>query len=271
MTAGSTRAPIDMDRLRDAISALDGPWQRLDVVEETGSTNADLIARATGGDDIDGAVLLAEYQIAGRGRHGRSWNAPPRSQIALSVGVRVSNVPTLSWGWLPLTTGIAVVEAVHTVGITSGLKWPNDVLAGQKKLAGVLAEVAAPEPVVVIGLGLNVDLSSAELPVPEATSLTLSGASGIDRTALAAALLNSLGTRIDRWRSAAGSDPTLLREYQRHSLTLGTRVMARLPGDQQITGTALAIDDFGRLCIDTGAETVTVTAGDIVHLRPADS
>jgi BirA family biotin operon repressor/biotin-[acetyl-CoA-carboxylase] ligase len=270
MTA-DTRSPLDINLLRDSVSAMTGPWRRLDVVEETGSTNGDLIARAAAGENIDGAVLLAEYQTSGRGRHGRSWNAPPRSQIALSVGVRVADVPTLSWGWLPLTTGIAVVEAVQTTGVTSGLKWPNDVLAGQKKLAGILAEVAAPEPVVVIGLGVNVDLSNAELPVPEATSLTLLGASGVDRTALAAGILQSLGTRIDRWRSALGSDPTMLHDYQQHSLTLGTQVMARLPGDQQVTGTALAVDNFGRLCIDTGTETVTVTAGDILHLRPADS
>jgi BirA family biotin operon repressor/biotin-[acetyl-CoA-carboxylase] ligase len=271
MTAGSTRAPLDSKLLRDAVLEMAGPWRRVDVVEETGSTNADLIARAAAGEDIDGAVLLAEYQTAGRGRHGRSWTAPPRSQIALSVGVRVADVPTLSWGWLPLTTGIAVVEAVHSTGITAGLKWPNDVLADQKKLAGILAEVAAPESVVVIGLGLNVDLTESELPVPEATSLTLLGASDLDRTGLTAKILKSLGTRIDSWRGAIGSDPTLRQDYQQHSLTLGTRVLARLPGDHQVTGTALAIDDFGRLCIDAGSETVTVAAGDIVHLRPADA
>jgi BirA family biotin operon repressor/biotin-[acetyl-CoA-carboxylase] ligase len=99
----------------------------------------------------------------------------------------------------------------------------------------------------------------------------LLGAADVDRTTLAAEILRNLGTRIGRWRSAVGSDPTLLRDYQHHSLTLGTRVMARLPGDHQVTGTALAIDNFGRLCIDTGTETVTVTAGDIVHLRPADN
>ena len=77
-------------------------WRRIDVVEETGSTNADLLARAAAGEDIDGAVLIAESQTAGRGRHGRSWSTPPRSQIALSVGVGVGAVPSEAWGWLPL-------------------------------------------------------------------------------------------------------------------------------------------------------------------------
>lgn len=270
MNASESRAPLNIDLLRDALTGQDGPWRQLDVAEETGSTNADLIARAAAGDDIDGAVLLAEYQSAGRGRHGRTWTAPPRTQIAVSVGVRVSDVPPLTWGWLPLTTGIAVVEAVEQIAPVSGdlgLKWPNDVLVDDKKLAGILAEVASPAPVVVIGLGLNVDLHDSELPVPEATSLALLGAVDVDRNALAVAVLNRLGSRIERWRRALGSDPALSDKYRRRSLTLQKEVMARLPGDRQITGTARAIDDFGRLCIDAGDETVTVTAGDIVHLR----
>ncbi|MGV7264163.1 biotin--[acetyl-CoA-carboxylase] ligase, partial [Mycobacterium kansasii] len=90
---------------------------------------------------------------------GRQWSAPPRSQLALSVGVDASGVPADSWGWLPLATGVAVVDAVAEVtGVRVGLKWPNDVLVGPAggKLAGILAEVASPAPVVVVGLGLNV-------------------------------------------------------------------------------------------------------------------
>lgn len=268
MAVSETRAALNIDILREAITGAPGPWRQIDIVEETGSTNADLLARASTGKDIDGAVLLAEYQTAGRGRHGRSWVAPPRTQIAVSVGVRVAEIPTLSWGWLPLTTGIAVVEAIQrTTSVSAGLKWPNDVLADGKKLAGILAEVASPQPVVVIGLGLNIDLRDSELPVPEATSLALLGATEIDRNALAIEVLSNLGNRIESWRRALGSVPALSDEYRQHSVTLGKQVMARLPGDKQITGTARAIDDFGRLCIDTGDETVTVTAGDIVHLR----
>ena len=176
-----------------------GPW-RIDVVEETGSTNADLLARAAAGEDIDGAVLIAESQTAGRGRHGRSWSTPPRSQIALSVGVGVGAVPSDAWGWLPLLTGVAVVDAVAEVaGVAAGLKWPNDVLVGNGKLAGILAEVAAPEPVVVVGLGLNV----TEAPDPAATSLSMLGAA-VDRTALTDAVLRHLAARIGGWRAARG-------------------------------------------------------------------
>ena len=126
-----------------------GPWRRVDVVTETGSTNADLLARAAAGEDIDGAVLIAEHQTAGRGRHGRSWSAPPRSQIALSVGVGVGDVPTDGVGLAAAGRPVSrwSTRSPSAAGVAAGLKWPNDVLAGGGKLAGILAEVAAPQPV----------------------------------------------------------------------------------------------------------------------------
>lgn len=261
------RAPLDVERLRVAATGL---WQRLDVVAETGSTNADLLARSVAGDDIAGAVLLAEYQRAGRGRHGRTWTAAPRSQITMSVGVDASGIPPEAWGWLPLLTGLAVVDAVRAGHpVEPGLKWPNDVLVGTGKLAGILAEVASPLPVIVVGIGLNVTLTAREAPDTAATSLSMLGCPAVDRTDLAGALLNSLGSRISRWQSAGGADAGLLADYRRASLTLGTVVRAFLPGDREIVGVARAVDDAGRLVIDDGSANVTISAGDITHLRPA--
>ncbi|KAA0104673.1 biotin--[acetyl-CoA-carboxylase] ligase [Mycolicibacterium sp. P1-5] len=260
-----SRAPLNLASL----SRL--PVQRIDVVETTGSTNADLLARHAAGEDIRGVVLLAEHQSAGRGRNGRSWSAPPRSQIALSIGVGADGVPPAGWGWLPLLTGVALVDAVRaSAGIEAGVKWPNDVLVGTGKLAGILAEVAAPDPVIVVGLGLNVTLTAEEAPDPRATSLQMLGASQLDRDVLTAAILRELTTRIQSWRAAPGPDPTLVEDYRRRSATLGSRVRALMPGDHEITGTAVDVDDLGRLRIDTGVEVVTVSAGDITHLRPAD-
>jgi BirA family biotin operon repressor/biotin-[acetyl-CoA-carboxylase] ligase len=265
------RSPLDAEALRDGLVGPGMPWRQLDVVGETGSTNADLIARAAGGADIDGSVLLAEYQNAGRGRHGRRWLAPPRAQIALSAGVGASSVPRSGWGWLPLATGIAVADALRAVaGVTAGLKWPNDVLVDGGKLAGILAEVAAPEPVIVLGLGLNVTLTAGEAPDPAATSLLMLGSSATDRNTLARHILRELATRIDAWRTAGGADPSLVADYQHYSLTLGSRVQATLPGDREIFGLARAVDDMGRLCIDTGGETVAISAADITHLRASD-
>jgi len=263
------RPPLDAAAISDGLVGPGLPWRRLDVVAETGSTNADLLARAAAGADVDGSVLLAEFQSAGRGRHGRHWFAPPRAQIALSAGVSGASVPRSGWGWLPLLTGVAVVDALAAVaGIAAGLKWPNDVLVGEGKLAGILAEVAAPAPVIVVGLGLNVTLTAAEAPDRVATSLLMLGASATDRNALTHRILRELAGRIHAWRAAGGADAKLIADYQRHSLTLGTRVRALLPGDRDVVGVARAVDELGRLCVDTGGETVTVSAGDITHLRP---
>ena len=257
-------------RVRHDLVGPGRPLTRLDIVETTGSTNADLLARHSAGEDIDGAVLIAEHQSAGRGRNGRAWSTPPRSQIALSVGIAARGVPTTAWGWVPLLTGVAVVEAVRaTTGLDAKLKWPNDVLVGEGKLAGILAEVAAPDPVIVVGLGLNVTLTAEEAPDPRATSLLMLGSTMLDRSALLGAVLAELTVRIDRWRSAGGPDATLIADYRSRSLTLGTRVRALLPGDREIIGVATDLDASGQLSIDTGAQTVTVSAGDITHLRPA--
>lgn len=252
--------------------AIPGPmWRRLDVIAEAGSTNADLIARASAGEDIAGAVLIAEHQTAGRGRNGRSWAGVPRAQIAMSMGVPTTHIPASAWGWVPLVTGLAVVDAVAEVaGVTAGLKWPNDVLAGpdRQKLAGILAEVASPASVIVVGVGLNVSLDADELPDPAATSLQVLGAHDRDRAALVGALLAHMARRIDALRTTGGADARLLEEYTARSLTIGARVRATMPGDREVVGDALAVDDQGRLRIDTGSDVAVVSAGDIVHLRP---
>src|SRR5271155_1928 len=268
MDRDSPRAPLDAAALRDGLVGPGMPWRQLDVVTETGSTNADLIALAERGVDIDGSVLLAEYQTAGRGRHGRHWAAPPRAQIALSVGVGAASVPRSAWGWLPLATGVAVADALTAVcGVAAGLQWPNDVLVDGGKLAGILAEVTAPTPVIVLGLGLNVTLTADEAPDPAATSLLMLGSSVTGRNMLARRILRELALRIDAWRTAGGADPALIADYQRYSLTLGSRVRAALPGDREVVGIAAAVDETGRLRVDTGGQTVAISAGDITHLR----
>lgn len=272
MTSASERTPLDPAVLHTRAG---GHWRRIDVVDETGSTNADLLARAADGEDIDGVALLAEHQSSGRGRHGRSWATPQRSQIALSVGVNAAGLSPDAWGWLPLLTGVAVVDAVEAVcGVQARLKWPNDVLVARGgrdgKLAGILAEVAAPDPVIVVGLGLNVSLTEAEIPVETATSLTMLEQTDVDRTELAADILTRLADRIDRWRAAGGADDQLVADYRALSSTLGSRVRAALPGDRELIGVATDIDALGRLLVDDGTAVTTVAAGDITQLREQD-
>lgn len=262
------RPALDIDAVRRDLVGPGRALRNLEVVQSTGSTNADLLARHAAGEDISGVALVAEHQSAGRGRHGRSWSTPPRSQVTLSLGIDAGSLPATAWGWLPLLTGVAVADAVHaTTGLRPRLKWPNDIQVGDGKLGGILAEMAGP--MIVVGLGVNVTLAPDEAPDPRATSLLMLGSSMLDRTALLGSILAELTERIDRWRTLGGPDPSLVDDYKRHSSTLGTRVRALLPGDREITGVATDIGELGQLLINTGAETVAVSAGDITHLRTA--
>lgn len=262
MIADPQRSALDLDALRADRHPL---WRRIDIVEETGSTNADLIARAAAGEDITGAVLLAEHQTAGRGRAGRTWTAVPRGLVIVSVAISAAGVDEQQWGLLPLLTGVAVADTLAAVGVRAGVKWPNDVLVDGAKIAGILAEVASPQPVVVLGIGLNVEVLPDEIGQRHATSVRAQGASA-ERTEIARILLGELASRIERWQ--AGDAAALLADYRERSATLGRQVRALLPGGKEIAGTATAVDAQGRLCIDTGTTTEVVAAADIVHLRP---
>jgi len=266
------RPPLDVTGIRRDLVGPGRPLHGLDLVGTTGSTNADLLARQAAGHNIDGVVLVAEFQSTGRGRHGRSWSAPAGSQITFSLGVEATGPAPTAWGWLPLLTGVAAADAVAaTTGISPGLKWPNDLMVGEGKLGGILAEVAAPNPVIVVGLGLNVSLTAEEAPDPRATSLLMLGSTMLDRSALLGSILAELTARIDRWKIAGRPDSALIADYRAHSVTLGTRVRAVLPGDREIIGMATDLDDLGQLQIDTGTGTVSVSAGDITHLRGTGS
>src|SRR5208283_1893563 len=164
--------------------------------DRTGSTNADLMARALRGAP-EGVVLAAEEQSAGRGRLGRTWVSPPRAALTFSLLVRPAAVPPARRGWLPLLAGVAVATAVTAVtGVQTRLKWPNDVLTGYAKLAGILAEAAGDA--VVVGVGLNVSTEPGELPPPgpgalPATSLRIAASAAPGVTASAAPAVTASG------------------------------------------------------------------------------
>ncbi|MEU9345991.1 biotin--[acetyl-CoA-carboxylase] ligase [Streptomyces sp. NPDC048278] len=272
------RPPLNGAGLRRALvrDGGQGLYTGIEVVDRTGSTNSDLVARAVAGDADEGAVLVAEEQTAGRGRLDRQWTAPARSGLFFSVLLKPAEVPVARWGWLPLLTGVAVATGLaRGAGVDTALKWPNDLLVTvgheERKAGGILAERAG-EDGVVVGVGINVTLRAAELPVPQAASLALAGAVSTDRETLLRAVLRSLEDWYGRWREAGG-DPGasgLQEAYAAGCATLGRTVRAELPGDRELVGEAVAIDGDGRLVIATkeGVQE-PVGAGDIVHLRPA--
>ncbi|MGS2614255.1 biotin--[acetyl-CoA-carboxylase] ligase [Micromonospora sp. LZ34] len=281
------RPPLSAARLRRALVTPYGPWSRLELRAETGSTNADAAEAARAGEP-EGLVVVAERQTAGRGRRGREWQSPPRAGIATSVLLRPGEAvaerrwppaPATGYGWLPLLAGVALVEAVTRLAeLDAGLKWPNDLLVGDAKCAGILAEAvpaARPgdPPAIVLGIGLNVTLRADELPANPtglpATSLQLAGASATDRDPLLRALLRAVADWYDRWRTAGG-DPVAsgLRDaYLAACVTVGREVRVLLPDATEVTGTATGVDLEGHLLVDTAAGERRLTAGDVLHLR----
>ncbi|WP_031035155.1 biotin--[acetyl-CoA-carboxylase] ligase [Streptomyces sp. NRRL F-5650] len=270
------RPPLSRTSLRRGLVREGGLWRQVDVVQRTGSTNSDLVARAAAGDLAEGVVLVAEEQSAARGRLDRQWTAPPRSGLFFSVLLRPVEIPVARWGWLPLLTGVAVATGLsRAAGVDTALKWPNDLLVTvgdeERKAGGILAERAGDDGV-VIGVGINVSLRADELPVARAGSLALAGAVSTDRDPLLRAVLRSLEDWYGRWRGAGG-DPAasgLQETYAAGCATLGRMVRAELPGDRSLVGEAVAVDGDGRLVIATEAGVrEPVGAGDIVHLRLA--
>jgi BirA family biotin operon repressor/biotin-[acetyl-CoA-carboxylase] ligase len=267
---------LDVTEITRDIVGAGSLWREVRVVTETGSTNADVLAMARGG-AREGVVLAAEAQTAGRGRLGRRWTSPPGAGLTFSVLLRPYGVPAALLGWLPLLAGAAVASAVPTVAaVEPRLKWPNDALAGEAKLGGILAERSGSA--VVVGVGINVTQGRAELP-PGATSLLLElasageappGVAGL-RTRLLAAVLGALSSRYLAWRdqfSPGDADACGLRqEYSGLCATLGREVTVTLPGGKAIAGAAQGVDWAGRLEVSTAHGVVPVSAGDVVHLR----
>ena len=283
-TDDAERPPLDSVALTKQVVRPGGLWSEVLVVARTGSTNTDCAARARAGAP-EGLVLAAEEQTAGRGRLGRTWLSPPRAALTFSVLLRPAGVPPARRGWLPLLAGVATATAVrHVSGLDARLKWPNDLLIGPRKLAGILAEQSGDA--VIVGIGVNVSAARAELPVTGAaalpgtsllgtsllgTSLLLEGSASLDRERL----LREILAEIERWyRAWRGTeipgDPQasgLRAAYLGLCSTVGRDVQAELSAGNIIRGTAAGIDADGRLIVRTPAGEVAVGAGDVRHLR----
>jgi len=256
---------LDALVLTERLRAPNGPYAAVDLVASTGSTNADLLARAGA---ADYTALVAAEQTAGRGRRSRQWASPAGSGVYLSVLVRPSTVPADRLGSLSLVAGVALVRAARAVGVDTALKWPNDLLVDGAKCAGVLAEVA-PDGAAVVGIGLNV---TAAPDAPAGPGDLLAGALGaaVDPTEVTAALLTAFAELETSWRGMNGdlAASGVLAAYRDNCATLGRRVRAELPDGSAPTGVATELDVAGQLVLslDDGTD-ATVSAGDVVHLR----
>lgn len=277
VTATSAERPPLDETVLSAISPDLVPGLLVEVVPQAPSTNALVAERARAGAP-EGLVVVTEHQTAGRGRLDRSWETPARSALTFSVLLRPT-APTRSWPWLPLLAGYAVDKALKADGFAAGVKWPNDVLIGDRKVAGILVERIETEggPCAVVGIGINVGLAPEELPVPTATSLAIeashgsAGGTAPDRTRLLVDVLASLRESYDAWQ--AGGDLAGMRlaeSYADACVTVGRQVRVDLPDGSVLTGMAAAIDPSGHLVVAGPDGPVAVGAGDVVHVRPAD-
>jgi BirA family biotin operon repressor/biotin-[acetyl-CoA-carboxylase] ligase len=236
----------------------------------------------------EGVVVVADHQSAGRGRLGRTWQAPPESSLLVSVLLRP---PAAVADAVTMAAGLSMADALASVaGIDARLKWPNDLVVDvdgtDRKLAGILAEADWPtgstisggylEPrpadrvVVVVGIGVNVNWPAA---VPDELAATLTSCNHLagrelDREEILIEFLRRLDDRYARLRAAPVDRAWLRTEWSDRSATLGRRVRVDLGGDD-VEGTAVDVDDAGRLVVETldGARR-TVAVGDVLHLRP---
>ncbi|WP_240641338.1 biotin--[acetyl-CoA-carboxylase] ligase [Nocardioides ferulae] len=273
-TDAAQRPPFDKTRLSEAAADRAPALPTavvVEVVDQAASTNALATRRAQAG-AAEGLVVVTEHQTSGRGRLDRVWETPPRAAVTFSLVLR-PQLPADRWPWLPLLTGYAVTQALRAAGYAAGVKWPNDVLIDDRKVAGILVErIETPQgPAAVVGIGLNVTTTAEELPVATATSLVMEDPDRVpDRTDLLATLVGAVWAEYDRWSGGGDAAADRLRAaYTSACVTLGRDVRVELPAGEPLTGRATGIDATGRLEVRVAGATVAVGAGDVVHVRPA--
>jgi BirA family biotin operon repressor/biotin-[acetyl-CoA-carboxylase] ligase len=236
--------------------------RRFDTID---STNRLLLDEARAGAD-EGLVAVADHQLAGRGRRGRSWTAPPGSSLLVSVLLR-PRLPAERAQVVTMATALALRAAVERVaGFAPQLKWPNDLVVGDRKLAGLLAEAAVSSDgemrAIVVGAGCNIEWESFPPELADtATACNVEAGHPVDRQAVLEAFLDDLAARLQE----LGRVPA---DYRAHLATLGRSVRVDL-GGRLVEGIATDVDPTGHLVVTTAEGTTeTIAAGDVVHLRP---
>jgi BirA family transcriptional regulator, biotin operon repressor / biotin---[acetyl-CoA-carboxylase] ligase len=274
MTTPAAFQPLNAQNIQRALST--GAFGRtLHVLEEVASTNTRAAALAEE-NAPHGTVVVAESQTAGRGRLGRHWHSPPGKNLYCSVLLRTMPArerQPLWLSWIPLIAALAVSRAVQvTASLKPSVKWPNDILVGNRKVGGILCEssgVGTAHATVVVGIGLNVNVRRDEFPgeLREiATSLAIEAGHPCDRTALLAALLSELETRCESF--LAGNHGDILKEYMLRCSTIGQRVRIELAHEEQMDGTADSIQADGSLRVIRDDRTAAdIRTGDVIHLR----
>jgi BirA family biotin operon repressor/biotin-[acetyl-CoA-carboxylase] ligase len=249
------RPPLDSSVISEKISQ----YWRVSVVEVTGSTQDDLTQLVADKKASNGDVIATEFQSAGRGRLDRKFDAPASSALMFSLYIQPQREKS-DWSFLPLLAGLSAIFTLMKLEPESSptLKWPNDILLGDGKVGGIIAQATGAG--VVIGVGINVGMTEEELPVPHATSLALHQYSTLDRNLILSTFLTTFEELFTRWQS--GED--LRHLYNERSATIGRDIRIELPDGSHKNGKSVDVTPAGELILEDGSR---VTVGDIVHLR----
>jgi len=248
------RAPLDKTIIASQLSQ----YWRVSVVDLTTSTQIDLADLANAGLATKGDVIAAEFQSGGRGRLDRKFEAPAGSALLFSFYITPKRSRS-DWGFLSHLAALCMSEIIsNDLNIAVSLKWPNDILIADKKVCGLIAQATADG--IVIGIGLNVGMTLAEIPVATATSLAIAESDQLDRNQILIQFLERFSLRFLDWD--AGRD--FIDEYSKVSATLGCDVQIEVAGRENRIGFAQSITASGALILADGFE---VNVGDVVHLR----
>jgi BirA family transcriptional regulator, biotin operon repressor / biotin---[acetyl-CoA-carboxylase] ligase len=241
------------ERVRSGLAA-DTRFRDIRLLDQTGSTNEDVAALAAAGAP-EGLVVATDFQTAGRGRLDRRWEAQPGDGLLVSVLLRPAGLAPERRSLVASAVALAARDACEEVaGVSPAIKWPNDLLVGPAKLAGILAVESAGA--IVVGMGLNVHGGP-----PGAAWLDELAGRRIDRARLLEVWLRSLDLVAADWDEVAA-------RYRRECATVGRAVSVELSAGDTVTGVASGVDDLGRLMLRAGdGSEKALAVGDVTHLR----
>jgi BirA family biotin operon repressor/biotin-[acetyl-CoA-carboxylase] ligase len=237
------------------------PYWRVSVVDVTGSTQIDLAESIHAHTAIDGDVLIANYQSAGKGRLDREFTAPPSSALLFSFYKKVSR-PREEWNFLSLLAALSIRDALQELDkkLDVTVKWPNDILIKEKKVAGLLSQATADG--VIIGIGLNVTMNKDEIPVDSATSLILEDFIELDRNIIIKKILQVFEKKYSIWNLQGSAQ--FISEYKMTCSSLHRQIHITLPNRSPIDTVATGVTLLGELILQDGT---FVNSADILHLR----
>jgi BirA family biotin operon repressor/biotin-[acetyl-CoA-carboxylase] ligase len=260
------RAPLDAQILERELRLRQCLWQNAILKDEVTSTN-DVAKELTKSETFEGTFVVANFQTKGRGRQDRSWEAPKNSSIFMSIILKPNNQKEI--GWIPLLVGLSLFKSLEseTRKIVK-IKWPNDLVIVEAeevfKFAGILIE--KHNDYIIVGVGINFDQQQNELPIKNATSLKSFLQNDLSKESIIAQFISELGARwVEENNAQSSPTPSLVREYKTNCLTIGSQIIAQLPGGENIKAKAVDISQTGELIIETTDGLRNLSSADI-HL-----